>query len=90
MIRAKLRIRFILDDVFNIEVDLVKNIDKNDNQLKQIKDRIFKEYASLAEISTTEFDELKVETEFKAKKIYRKDIDRSIQCIKTIMEQAAD
>lgn len=81
-IRAKLRIRFILDDSFDIEVDLIKNIDKNNNQLKSIKDRIFKKYASYSEIDPVEFDELKVETEFKSKKINADDVARSIALIK--------
>jgi hypothetical protein len=84
-IRAKLRIRFILDDSFDIEVDLIKNIDKHDNQLKLIKDRIFKMYTTYSDINPLEFDELKVETEFKTKKINQSDIARSITLIKQQM-----
>lgn len=84
-IRAKLRIRFVMDDTFDIEVDLIKNINKDDNQLKAIKDRIFKPYATNADINSLEFDELKVETEFKSKKINQNDVLRSITLIKEQM-----
>ncbi len=80
-IRAKLRMRFILDDKFDIELDLIKNINKDEPQLKAIKDSIFKAYGSPADILTQLFDELKVETEFKTKKISMADINRSIEAV---------
>ena len=45
-IRIKLRVSFILkdNDTFRVDLDLVKNIDKNEKNLKEIKNTLFKKY----------------------------------------------
>ena len=91
IIRLKLRLRFILSEKFNVELDLVKNIDSKESHLKGIKDNLFRNYKieNITEnINYALFDELKLETEFKNSKeeINSDDIFKSVDFVSSLME----
>ena len=80
LIRIKQRVRFIMDDKFDIEMDLIRNIDpQNATTLKAIKDSLFGSVG----VDVDQFDELKIETEFKQGDINLLNVQRSIDMIKT-------
>ncbi|KAF1333558.1 hypothetical protein FI667_g2562, partial [Globisporangium splendens] len=84
-IRAKLRARFILDAKFGIELDLIKKIDKNAGTLKQIVGTLFTDRPFI-DTDISLFDELKIETEFKAKPIDIQDLNRSMDLISATLD----
>lgn len=89
MIRLKLRISFILKEYpnFKVDLDLIKNIDKNEKHLKEIKNTLFKEYkvANIIEnINYSLFDEMVLETEFLSFPISSQELRDSISIIRSI------
>jgi len=95
MLRAKLRLRFIIDDKFDVEMDLARSINPTDPNMKSIKDSLF----GAKDIDVGIFDELKIETEFKVHKLPNReelpldkknvsidDIQRSIALINNAIE----
>lgn len=81
IVNIKLRLSFILKDKpFRIDLDLIKNINLKENNLKEIKNRIFKEYKLsniIDEINYELFDELILETEFLNDKELNTDTDNT-------------
>lgn len=89
-IRIKLRLSFMLknNNKFKIDLDLVKNIESNEKNLKEIKNMLFKQYdiKNIAEnINYSLFDEMVLETEFINNDVDLtiSDIDSSIELIKS-------
>jgi hypothetical protein len=77
LIRIKQRVRFVMNDKFDVELDLIRNVDPNNaTTLKAIKDRLF------GVAGVDQFDELKIETEFKQGDINLNDVQRSIDIVK--------
>lgn len=89
IIRLKLRLRFILSEKFNVELDLVKNINNKESHLKEIKDNLFRNYKLeniIENINYSLFDELKLETEFKSKDVSIEDVFKCIDFVSSLME----
>lgn len=70
LLRIKLRVRFDINDKYFIDLDLIKNLDKNEKHIKEIKDMLFKDYnlSNMVEnINYSLFDNMLIEVEFKKK-----------------------
>jgi hypothetical protein len=68
LIKLKYRITFLLKEFpkFKFDLDLIKNIDIKQNNIKEIKNKIFKEYninSLIEDINYDLFDEILLETE---------------------------
>lgn len=92
MVNIKLRLSFILNDEnFRIDFDLIKNINLKENNLKEIKNRIFKEYQLtniIDEINYEIFDEMILETEFlNEKELNNADLDNAIKFIQNLFNE---
>lgn len=90
-IRIKLRIKFTLknNNNFTIDLDLIKNFNIKNNNLKEIKDSIFRPYKIsniIENINYSLFDEMILETEFISKNINQEIIDNSIIFIKNLFD----
>ena len=88
LIRIKLRIRFDFDDKYIIDLDLIKNLDKNEKHIKEIKDMLLKDYnlSNIVEnINYALFDNILIEVEFKKKELDIKDINSSNEFIKSLL-----
>lgn len=95
MIRLKLRISFILKEYpnFKVDLDLIKNIDKNEKHLKEIKNTLFKEYQItniIENINYSLFDGMVLETEFLTPLVSTQDIEESISVIRSIFGEGAN
>lgn len=95
MIRLKLRVSFILKDHpnFKVDLDLVKNIDKNEKHLKEIKNTLFKEYQIsniIENISYSLFDEVLLETEFLTSPVSTQDVEDSISVIRSLFGEGVN
>lgn len=91
LIKMKLRLSFILknNELYKIDLDLVKNINLKQNNIKEIKNRIFKEYKInniVEDINYDLFDELILETEFYNNTLTGDDINNSIKSIYSLFE----
>jgi len=90
-IRIKLRVSFILKDhdMFKVDLDLVKNIESSEKNLKEIKNMLFKKYEikNMADnINYSLFDEMVMETEFNNNNndLSSNDINSSIEFVKSL------
>ena len=95
MIRLKLRISFILKDYpnFKVDLDLIKNINKNEKHLKEIKNTLFKEYqvANIIDnINYSLFDDMVLETEFLTFPVSTQEVEDSISVIKSIFGEGTN
>ena len=91
LIKIKLRLSFILkdNDIYKIDLDLIKNVDLKQNNIKEIKNRIFKEYkiSNITEdLNYDLFDELILETEFLNNKINIDDVNNSISYVQSLFD----
>lgn len=93
LIKIKLRISFLLknNNKFKIDLDLIKNIDLKQNNIKEIKNRLFKKYKIsniIEDINYELFDELILETEFlnEIDKLEVSDINDSIDYIHSLLD----
>ncbi len=91
LIKIKLRLSFILknNDIYKIDLDLIKNVDLKQNNIKEIKNRIFKEYkiSNITEdLNYDLFDELILETEFLNNKINIDDVNNSISYVHSLFD----
>jgi len=88
-IRIKLRLKFSIknNNNFTIDLDLIKNYNIKHNNLKEIKDSVFKPYKIsniIEDINYSLFDEMLLETEYISKEINQDIIDKSINFIKDL------
>lgn len=94
-INIKFRISFIFEK-YKIELDLIKIIDQNKHNIKNIKNKIFKKYNLnnlLEEIDFTIFDEFNIETEFintSSNLITNNDLDKNIEFIYSLINEQSD
>jgi SAM-dependent methyltransferase len=92
LIKIKLRISFLLknNDNYKIDLDLVKNINIKQNNIKEIKNRLFKSYKisnMIEDINYELFDELIIETEFlNNNKMNIDDLNSSINFIHSLLD----
>lgn len=91
LIKIKLRLSFILknNDIYKIDLDLIKNVDLKQNNIKEIKNRIFKEYKIsniVEDLNYDLFDELILETEFLNNKITIDDVNTSISYVHSLFD----
>ncbi len=88
LLRIKLRVRFDINDKYFIDLDLIKNLDKNEKHIKEIKDMLFKDYnlSNMVEnINYSLFDNMLIEVEFKKKELDIKDINTSNDFVKSLL-----
>lgn len=95
LIRLKLRISFILKDHqnFKVDLDLIKNIDKNEKHLKEIKNTLLKEYQItniIDNINYSLFDEIVLETEFLNPSVSLEELKESISIIKSLFGEGTN
>ncbi len=92
MVNIKLRLSFILNNEnFRIDLDLVKNVNLKENNIKEIKNRIFKKYQLsniVEELNYELFDELILETEFLNNTLEKKDLDNTIKYVQNIFNDS--
>ena len=91
LIKIKLRLSFILkdNDIYKIDLDLIKNVDLKQNNIKEIKNRIFREYKIsniVEDLNYNLFDELILETEFLNNKITLDDVNTSISFVHSLFD----
>lgn len=91
LIKIKLRLSFILknNESYKIDLDLIKNINLQQNNIKEIKNRVFKKYNInniIEDINYDLFDELILETEFFNNSLTLDDINNSIVQIFKLFE----
>ncbi len=91
LVNIKLRLSFILKDKkFKIDLDLVNNVDLKQNNIKDLKNRLFKQYnlSNITdEINYDLFNELILETEFlNSNNIVKTDLDDTISFIHKIID----
>jgi SAM-dependent methyltransferase len=90
MIRMKLRLSFQLknNNDYNIDLDLIKNFNINNNNIKEVKDLVFKPYKLsniIEDINYSLFDEILLETEFFSKVINEEIINNSIDLVQSLL-----
>ena len=93
MIRIKLRLNFILknNQDYSIDLDLIKNFNIQNNNLKEVKNLVFKSYklSNITEdINFTLFDEIILETEFFNKKLNVDIVNNSINFIQNLLNES--
>lgn len=99
LVNIKLRLSFILKNNpnFRIDLDLVHNVNMRQNNLKEIKNRIFKEYKLfniVEDINYELFDELILETEFlnnefESKQLIKTDLTQTIDFVNNLFDDNA-
>lgn len=95
MIRIKLRLNFILKNNkdYSIDLDLIKNFNIQNNNLKEVKNLVFKPYklSNITEdINFTLFDEIVLETEFFNKQLTIDTVNNSITFIESLLNDSKD
>ena len=95
MIRIKLRLNFILKNNkdYSIDLDLIKNFNIQNNNLKEVKNLVFKPYklSNITEdINFTLFDEIVLETEFFNKQLTIDTVNNSISFIESLLNDSKD
>ncbi len=95
LIRLKLRCTFILKEYpnFKVDLDLIKNIDKNEKHLKEIKNMLFKEYQVsniIENINFSLFDEMVLEVEFLTLPISTQEVEDSISLIRSLFGEGTN
>jgi len=95
MIRIKLRLNFILKNNkdYSIDLDLIKNFNIQNNNLKEVKNLVFKPYklSNITEdINYTLFDEIVLETEFFNKQLTIDAVNNSITFIESLLNESKD
>ena len=95
MIRIKLRLNFILKNNtdYSIDLDLIKNFNIQNNNLKEVKNLVFKPYKLsniIEDLNFTLFDDIILETEFFNKTLNLDIVNNSISFIQNLLNESSN